>query len=115
MCNVIAFKFLVVSMGLLMIWLISNKLIATFIPDCNLNSIKKDSYIIGKCENIIIYILILSDAFTSLAVIFAAKSLVRKDVIKKNSAFLVGTMLNFTISLTISVFVRFLLDHMDVF
>lgn len=63
--------------------------------------------IIGKCENVLILLLILFDQGTGLALIFAAKSLVRKDAISKNAEFyLAGTMVNFTASLVLAYALR---------
>ncbi len=75
--------------------------------------VPRDGYLIGKCENTIIFILVLADAFTGLALIFAAKNLVRKEAIQKNSGFfLVGTMVNFTVTLTIAFAVKYLLGFL---
>lgn len=66
--------------------------------------------IIGKCENILILLLMLFDQATGLALIFAAKSLVRKDAISKNAEFyLAGTMVNFTASLALAFLLRLVL------
>ena len=60
--------------------------------------------IIGKCENIIIYLLTMTGSYTALAIIFTAKSIIRKEDIEKNSMFfLAGTMINVTYSLLISI------------
>lgn len=68
----------------------------------------RNGYIIGKCENLIIVTLVLNDAFTGLALIFAAKNLVRQEEIKRNpSFFLVGTMVNFTASLMIAFIAKY--------
>lgn len=64
--------------------------------------------IIGKCENIIVIILMFFQAYTSLAIIFTAKTIIRKEDIMKNSMyFLVGTMINVTYNLTIGFIVHF--------
>lgn len=73
----------------------------------------RDGYLIGKCENTIIFAMVLADAFTGLALVFAAKNLVRKEEIQQNSSFfLVGTMLNFTVTLVIAFVVKYLLGLM---
>ena len=60
-------------------------------------------FIIGKCENILILTFMLLDAYIALAIIFAAKTIIREDDIKKNSLyFLAGTMINVTCVLTLS-------------
>lgn len=74
----------------------------------------RDGYLIGKCENTIIFAMVLADAFTGLALVFAAKNLVRKEEIQQNSSFfLVGTMLNFTVTLVIAFIVKYLLELMS--
>lgn len=71
----------------------------------------KDGYLIGKCENTIIFAMVLADAFTGLALVFAAKNLVRKEEIQQNSSFfLVGTMVNFTATLVVAFAVKYLLS-----
>jgi hypothetical protein len=71
----------------------------------------KDGYIIGKCENIIILTLVLADALTGLALIFAAKNLARQKDINDNAGFfLAGTMVNFTASLMIAIGLKFILQ-----
>jgi len=53
--------------------------------------------LIGKCENVLTLTFVLAGAFTALAVVFAAKGIVRKDDIEKNSLFyLAGTLVNLT-------------------
>jgi hypothetical protein len=65
--------------------------------------------IIGKCENIIIVTFILVQAETGLALIFAAKALVRREDIEKDPGyFLGGTLLNFVWSLSIAIIARVL-------
>jgi len=69
-----------------------------------------DGYIIGKCENIIILSFILVGEVTSLALIFAAKSLARQKDINDNAGyFLAGTMVNFTATLIIAYLLKFAL------
>ena len=66
--------------------------------------------IVGKAENVLTLTLILVGAYTALAVVFAAKNVVRKDDIEKNSLYyLAGTLVNFTYSVTVGVLVVVLL------
>lgn len=79
------------------------------------SSTSKDKYdlgaIIGKCENLLIITLILASAFTGLALIFTAKSIVRSDDIKKEPKYyLGGTLVNFTYSVLMGFFIRILLS-----
>jgi hypothetical protein len=65
--------------------------------------------VIGKCENILIITFILSNEFTALAIIFAAKTIIRKDDIEKNSLFyLAGNMINVTYSIVFGVILKFI-------
>ncbi len=66
--------------------------------------------IIGKCENLIIYLMVLTGSYTALAIIFTAKTIIRKEDIAKNSMFfLAGTMINVTYSLLVSLLVKLLI------
>ncbi|MBC2694335.1 MAG: hypothetical protein HF982_03470 [Desulfobacteraceae bacterium] len=66
-------------------------------------------FIIGKCENLLILTFMILEAYTSLALIFAAKTIVRKEDLNKNSLFfLAGTMVNVTYSIMIGFLVRIL-------
>lgn len=60
--------------------------------------------IVGKTENVLVYAFVLVDAFTALAIIFAAKSIVRREDMKNDSLFyLAGTLVNFTYSLLVGL------------
>lgn len=57
-------------------------------------------FIIGKCENILILTFMILGAYTAIALVFAAKTIIRSEDIKKNSLyFLAGTMVNVTYSI----------------
>ena len=84
------------------------------VPDVNEEKLAKDristGLIIGKCENLIIYLMVLTGSYTALAIIFTAKTIIRKEDIAKNSMFfLAGTMINVTYSLLISLLVKLLI------
>lgn len=65
------------------------------------------SAVIGKCENLIVLSFVLSGDVTGIALIFAAKSLVRTEAIKENPGFyLGGTMINLSWSLAIGFLTR---------
>ena len=76
------------------------------------NKAKYDTgFIIGKCENIIILSLVLINAYTALALVFTAKSIVRADDIKKDPKYyLGGTLVNFTYSLVMGFIIRFAIN-----
>ncbi len=63
--------------------------------------------IVGKAENLLLPTFILAEAYTALSVIFAAKGLVRREDIRKNTLYyLAGTMTNFTYSILVGVVLR---------
>lgn len=68
------------------------------------------SAVIGKCENLITVTLVLTDNVAGLALIFAAKSLVRSEAIKRDPGFyLGGTLVNLVWGLAVASLVRTLL------
>lgn len=68
--------------------------------------------IIGKCENLLVLTFILMGAYTGLALIFTAKSIVRSDDIKKDPRYyLGGTLVNFTFSVVMAVLLQWLLGR----
>ena len=63
--------------------------------------------IVGKAENVLLMTFVLVGAYTALAVIFAAKSIVRREDMKNDSLFyLAGTLVNFTYSIVVGLLVR---------
>ncbi|HDO19341.1 MAG TPA: hypothetical protein ENG74_01295 [Thermoplasmatales archaeon] len=69
-------------------------------------------FVIGICENFIIVTLILANEITGLAVVFAAKTIVRyKDISNEPEYYLVGTMVNFTFSLLMGIIIKYLLGY----
>lgn len=76
-------------------------------PKMKLDQNQRDTgRIIGKCENVLVYTFVVLGAFTALGLIFAAKSLVRKEDIDSDdtSYYLTGTLINFTYSITVALF-----------
>lgn len=64
------------------------------------SEVKDTGFVIGKAENVLVYVLIFAGAYTALALIFAAKSLVRREDITSGDTtyYLAGTMVTFTYS-----------------
>ncbi len=61
-------------------------------------------FIIGKCENLLIFSFVLFGQFTALAIIFAAKAIVRREDMSRNTLyFLAGTMINVTYSVLVAI------------
>lgn len=60
--------------------------------------------LVGKCENVLVLTFVVASAYTALAVLFAAKSIVRrKDIDSEDTAYYIaGTLVNFTYSLLAS-------------
>ena len=68
--------------------------------------------IVGKCENLLIFIFMILQAYTALGIIFAAKAIVRSEDMKgKNSLyFLAGTMVNVTYSIIFGFITKIIID-----
>jgi hypothetical protein len=67
--------------------------------------------IVGKCENILIYVLVLLGAYTAIGLVFAAKSIVRLDDARKQPLFyLAGTLVNVTYSVIVALAFRWALE-----
>lgn len=63
--------------------------------------------LIGKCENIITITFILAGEITGLSLVFAAKSLIRADSIKRDPRYyLGGTLINFSFSVIMGYLIR---------
>lgn len=72
--------------------------------------------IFGKCENVIIYILVLLEGYTALALIFTGKAIVRNEDKEKLSVFhLAGTMINTAYSILVSFLAKYLIGKLTVF
>lgn len=72
--------------------------------------VRDTGFVIGKCENLLILTFMLLDAYTALALIFAAKAIVRKEDMSKNTLFfLAGTMINVTYSIIIGLVIKILI------
>lgn len=68
--------------------------------------------IIGKCENFLTVTFILANAYTGLALVFTAKSIIRKDDMKRNPKyFLGGTLVNFSYSVLMGFLIKILLNR----
>jgi hypothetical protein len=68
---------------------------------------KDAGMVIGKCENILVFIMVLAGQFEGLGLLFAAKSISRLEQAKKNpSYYLGGTLVNITWSLLMAFVTR---------
>ncbi len=65
-------------------------------------------WLIGKLENVIVFVLVLLGEWTALSIVFAAKSIVRREDISsgKTTYYLAGTLLNFTYSIAVGIVAR---------
>lgn len=62
---------------------------------------------IGKLEDILVVTFVILQAYTALALVFAAKSIVRRDPDDEHESYYVlGTLANFTWALVIAVLAR---------
>jgi hypothetical protein len=72
--------------------------------------------IFGKCENIIIFILILLEGYTALALIFAGKAIVRSEDKEKLSVYhLAGTMINTAYSILLAFIIKYIIGKISAF
>jgi hypothetical protein len=72
---------------------------------------KRDTgFVVGKCENILIFVFVVLGAYTALGLVFAAKAVVRVDDARREPMFyLAGTMVNVTYSILVGLAVKVLL------
>lgn len=101
----LGYLFLLASSGRFVTWTLA------WADDDYRNDVSKEQRdigtIVGKAENVLLMTFVLVDAYTALAVIFAAKSIVRRDDMKNDSLFyLAGTLVNFTYSIVVGLLVR---------
>lgn len=70
--------------------------------------------IIGKCENILILAFVILEAYTAIAIVITAKTMVRKEEIEKNSMyFLAGTLINVSYSVLVGLILKMLLQQIS--
>lgn len=68
--------------------------------------------IIGKCENVLILVFLILEAYTAIAIVITAKTMVRKEEIEKNSMyFLAGTLINVSYSVLIGFVLKMALPY----
>lgn len=63
-------------------------------------------FVIGKLEDLLVISFVIVEAYTALALVFAAKNLVRKDTMEHESYYVLGTLGNFTWALSVSLLAR---------
>lgn len=63
--------------------------------------------VIGACENVLVLTLVYVGAYTALGLVFAAKSIVRREDMSSGDTtwYLAGTLVNFTYSIVVGVLV----------
>lgn len=61
--------------------------------------------VVGKCENVLVLTLVFVGAYTALGLVFAAKSIVRREDMSSGDTtwYLAGTLVNFTYSIVVGV------------
>ena len=70
--------------------------------------------IIGKCENILILVFVILEAYTAIAIVITAKTMVRKEEIEKNSMyFLAGTLINVSYSVLVGFILKMILPLIE--
>lgn len=73
--------------------------------------VRDTGFVVGKCENILLLTFMILEAYTALALVFAAKAIVRREDMSKNSLFfLAGTMINVTYSIMVGLAIKMILE-----
>lgn len=102
----IAYIFLLATSGRLVFYILQK---AKGSPYDDMDKRLDTGYIIGKCENILLLTLVFLGQYTAISIIFAAKTIVRQEDIKKDSLFyLAGTLINVTYSIFIGLTTKWL-------
>lgn len=98
--------FLILTSGIVLNFIL-NKISHGKLSETITTNEKDTGFVIGKCENILIMTFMLLDAYVALAIVFAAKTIVRSEDMHKNSLFfLAGTMINVTYSIMVGAVVK---------
>lgn len=75
--------------------------------------VQDTGFVVGKCENILLLTFMILEAYTALALVFAAKAIVRREDMSKNSLFfLAGTMINVTYSIMVGLAIKLILESL---
>jgi len=71
--------------------------------------------VIGKLENVLVLTIVMVEAYTALALIFAAKNIVRlyKQDEKSINYYILGTLANFTWSLVMAMLAKFVIINLS--
>ena len=71
--------------------------------------------VIGKLENVLVLAIVMVEAYTALALIFAAKNIVRieKNDEKSINYYILGTLANFTWSLVMAMLAKFVIIYLN--
>jgi len=115
-------QIVVITIGLLFLLFTSGRVVRTTFNKIGINMPTPSEQdmlygkIFGKCENVIIFTMILLGGYTALALIFAGKTIVRSEDKEKVSVFhLAGTMINTAYSILIAFIVKFFIGKITAF
>jgi hypothetical protein len=120
---IVSYLFLIATSGYLISYIlkkITNKELEVLAAEGSTESEKKKNTvfnvgnIIGKCENVLVLSFMLLDAYTAMALVVTAKTIVRKEEIEKNSIyFLAGTLINISYSVLIGFITKLILKELE--
>ncbi|XGA81309.1 hypothetical protein OR573_06645 [Halomonas sp. CH40] len=111
----------------ILVWLIAYTLTASLsgvfvrkcfsmakVPDVN-DERESVGGVIGKLENVLVLTIVMVEAYTALALIFAAKNIVRIDKNDEKSInyYILGTLANFTWSLVMAMLAKFVIIYLS--
>lgn len=105
--------FIIIGLASFAFWLSSvilRRIILYVNPSCAIRKgidLRDIGLWIGLCEFVLILSFVFVEEYTAIAIIFAAKELVRAEDIKKNpSYYLLGTLLNVTLSILSAIIIK---------
>lgn len=97
----------VIALSIVFAWAFSGHLVGTFLNQNASFSADRTGWAIGKAENLLVILFCLANELTGLAVLVAAKAIIRKGAEEKDTSYRVaGTLINLAWSLMIGLVAR---------
>jgi hypothetical protein len=96
-----------IALSVIVAWAFSGHLVGTFLKQNASLSTDSTGWAIGKSENLLVVLFCLADEITGLAVLVAAKAIVRKSASDEDTSYRVaGTLINLSWSLLVGLTAR---------
>ncbi len=70
--------------------------------------------VVGKCENVLVVILVLLGEYTALTLLFTGKAIVRREDLKSGNSlfYLAGTLVNISYSIVLALLLKWILRQL---